>query len=439
MGRLRIPYLIDLLRTDDPAAIKELAQDKRLDRAFTGRGGLLNRMLIAQVRRVLALEGSPLPSVAPRGDAERARVQAELQTRLDAAASAGSFDAESVTGIARAVRGLPDAPILAHAVQQAVGRLFAADYQASAETWAAAALLDRAAHSKNPLASLIWRVTGRVTAAQRLLGEKVHDDRAGVHATGIAVHNLVRGFELMRSLFAYPNTPDRTAGASVVARCVKAPESVLREAVADSPPGTDAIRPATLVVLDLGRAQVSDGSAEIAFMAGSWSQCPASAWVPALIRAVWEHALTLPAPPIGAVGGSFRLDVTRTEAARKRTTYRRILGAAVITQALAGLVMLAAPAWVAHVLAVGPAAEGVVRVWGFVLLVVAALYMPGWIDPIYQRWPNVVAILGRCVGVVLYLLLGGGFLWFAVFDAGFAVALSWTYAQAIRSELMTRP
>ena len=53
------------------------------------------------------------------------------------------------------------------------------------------------------------------TRAQRLLSEKVHYDRAGVHGTGIAVHNLVRGFAIMRSLFAYPNVPDPAAGEAV--------------------------------------------------------------------------------------------------------------------------------------------------------------------------------------------------------------------------------
>ena len=96
MGRvLHIPFLVDLIRTDDPAQIRAFAQDPRLDRGFRVTGPLLNRILTRKVRDVLALDGVPLPSVASRGDSERARAQAELQAQLDAAAP-GAFDDQSI-------------------------------------------------------------------------------------------------------------------------------------------------------------------------------------------------------------------------------------------------------------------------------------------------------------------------------------------------------
>jgi hypothetical protein len=436
MGRLlRIPFLVDLVRTSDPAEVRSFAQDQRLDRNFTGRGPLLNRILTRKVSSVLALDGVPLPSVAPRGDAERARAQAELGTQLDAAA-AGAFDDDSVTGLAKAVRGLKDAPILEHAVQQAVGRLFATDYRATRESWAAAQLLDKAAHSMNPLAAILWRVNGQITHAQRLLAEKVHNDRSGVHATGIAIHNLVRGFATMRDLLAAgdPGTRD-----TVVARCLKAPESVLRETLPILPDAADTMRPGTLVVLDLNAAQQHDPAPEVIFMTGSWSQCPAAAWVPALIGAVWQRAQHLPRPLPEPVGGPFRLEFTRAEAARRRAIYRGLLGCNLVLQFALGVVMIAAPTWVFHSLAMPPAAADFLRVWGLMLVLLAALYASGWFDPIYTRWPNVVGIVGRCAAALLYLSLGRGFLWFALFDAVFAGGLVWAYSQAIRAELMTRP
>ncbi len=435
---LRISGLVDLLRTDDPKEIRAFAEDKRLDRDFLPGGPLLNRIITRKVRRVLALNGTPLPSVAPHGDAERAKIQAELQTKLDQAAAAGTFDAESVAGIARAVRGYKDAPPLEQAVQQAVGRIFAADYQANAASWAAAELLDKAAHSMNPIASLVWRLSGKITRAQRLLGRMVHDDRAGVHATGIAVHNLVRGFTTMRGMFSYPNSPDPAAGDAVVARCLNAPASVLREAIPISMAGTDSIRPGTLVVLDLARAQQHDDSPEIVFMAKSWSQCPAAAWVPALIRAVWQEALKLPAPPLEPLPSAFRLGFARAQAAHRWTTYRELLGANLLIQLALGVVLLAAPVFVAHLVAV-PAAAGFVRLWGALLVLLTALYSAGWFDPIYIRWPNVVGIAGRCVTALLYLLAGRSLLAFAVFDAVFAVLLGWSYVRAVEAELMSRP
>lgn len=440
MGRLlRIPFLVDLIRTADPAEIRAFAKDERLDRNFSGRGPLLNRILTHKVRSLLAVKGVPLPAVAPRGDEQRARTQAQLQLELDAAA-ARLVDDDSVTDLARAVRGLEDAPILEHAVQQAIGRLFAKDYRATEQSWAAAQLLDRAVHSMNPLAAIFWRITGRIAQAQDLLAEMVHHDRAAVHATGIAVHNLVSGFRIMRDLFAHPNAPDPAAGDWVVARCLKAPESALREAGIEASAGADEIRPGTLVVLDLRAAQQHDAGPEIVFMRGSWSQCPAAAWVPALIRAVWERALQLPPPRPGRVGAPFRAGPMRGEAVRRRATYRSILGCNLALQSALGILMLAAPLWFCRFLGLAPSsAADLVRIWGVTLLLLVALYAAGWFDPIYTRWPNVVGIVGRYATALLYLVLRGRFLWLALFDGVFAAALSWAYSQAIRAELMSRP
>jgi hypothetical protein len=440
MGRLlRVPFLLDLIRTADPSEIRAFANDDRLDRAFSGRGPLLNRVLTRKVRNVLAVKGVPLPSVAVRGDGERARMQAQLQAELDAAA-ARIVDDDSVIDLARAVRGLEDTPLLEHAVQQTVGRLFVNDYRATEQSWAAAQLLDKAVHSMNPLASIFWRITGRIAHAQDLLAEMVHHDRAGVHATGIAVHNLVRGFQVMRNLFAHPNAPDPAAGHSVVARCLQAPESALREASTEASARADDIGPGTLVMLDLRAAQQHDAEPEIVFMSGSWSQCPAAAWVPALIRAVWEQALHLPPPYPDRVGGSFRVESTRVEATRRCAIYRSILGCNLALQFALGVLMLAAPLWFCRFLGLVPSfAADLVRIWGVMLLLLLALYAVGWFDPIYTRWTNVVGIVGRYATAILYLFLRGRFLWLALFDGMFAAALTWAYSQAIRAELMSRP
>jgi hypothetical protein len=438
MGRLlRVPFLVDLVRTADPAEIRASANDDRLDRVFSGRGPLLNRVLTRKVQSVLAVKGLLFPSVAPRGDKERARTQAELQAQLDAAATR-IVDDDNVTDLARAVRGFEDAPILEHAVQQTVGRLFATDYRAGEESWAAAYLLDKAVHGMNPVAAIWWRITGRIAHAQDLLAEMVHHDRAGVHATGIAVHNLVRGFKTMRDLFAHPNAPDPVE--DVLARCLKAPESALREATAAASAGADELQPGTLVVLDLKAAQQHDDGPEIVFMSGSWSQCPAAGWVPALIRAVWERALQLPPPAADRVGSPFRVAPTREEAARCRAIYRSILGCNLVLQFALGTMMLAAPLWFCRFFTLVPSsAADLVRIWGVMLLVLVALYASGWFNPIYTRWPNMVGIVGRYATGLLYLLLRGRFLWLAVFDGVFAAALTWAYSQAIRTELMSRP
>ena len=432
MGRLiRIPYLVDLIRADAPAEIRSYGADKRLDRDFAMEGPLINRVLTRKLRTVLTVHGLPLPSVAPQDDAERIRSHDELSARL----ATPSFDQETLVGLARAVRGYADAPVLEHAVQQVVGRVFAADYRADEQSFAAAVFLDRAVHSMNPFAGLIWQLTGKLARAQDLLAQKVHGDRAGVHATGIAVHNLVRGFVAMRGLLAPPNSPDPAASEAALARCLKAPASVLREAVPDCPSLGDPVRSGTLVVLDLAAAQEREPSPEIVFMKGTWAECPAAGWVPALLRAVWERAIKLPPPTGEPVGGAFRVGWSREEASHRLSFYRRLLGVNLALQVVLGVALLFHPTgWSAP----GPDAS-FVRILGLMLLLLGGVYAVGWFEPIRMRWPNLLGVVGRCATAALYLALGGKFLWLAAFDAAFAGALAWSYWQALRTELMTRP
>lgn len=432
MRLLRIPYLVDLIRTDVPAEIRAYGADKRLDRDFAMHGPLLNRLLTRKLRSVLTLHGLPFPTVAPQADPDRVRSHGELSAKL--AAPSDTFNDATLDGLARAVRGHPDAPVLEHAVQQAVGRLFADNYRADEQSYAAAVFLDRAVHSMNPLAGILWRITGKLAQAQGLLAQKVHGDRAGVHATGIAVHNLVRGFVEMRRLLAPPNSPDPAASDRLVAGCLKAPAGVLREARPDCPSLGDPVRSGTLVVLDLAAAQGRENSLDIVFMKGTWAECPAAGWVPALLRAVWDRAIKLPPSTGGPVGGPFRIGWSRAEAARRLTGYRRLLGVSLVLQFAVGVALLVNPAWLS-----GAPAASFVRILGLILVPLGGIYAVGWFDPIRTRWPNILSVVGRCATSALYLALGGKFLWLAAFDLAFAAALGWSYWQACRAELMTRP
>src|SRR5262249_59328413 len=114
-------------------------------------GPLINRILVQRIRSVLRIDGMPLPSVAPRGDAQRSRAQDMLRRRLDPAGGTPLWDEETIAGLVGAVRRVPGAPALGPATQQAVGRLFATDYKASPKRWAAPGVLDAARPSRNPL------------------------------------------------------------------------------------------------------------------------------------------------------------------------------------------------------------------------------------------------------------------------------------------------
>jgi hypothetical protein len=240
---------------------------------------------------VLQVDGAPLPSVAPRTDMQRAQAQEALTRRLDPASRRPLWDEETILGLVGALRGTPGAPALGPATQHAVGRLFVADYRSSSKSWVAAVTLNTAVQTRNPLRALFLDLSGRLKRARALLAELVGGDRAGVHATGIAVHNLVRGFERMRELWNEPRWRVRSATDAVVAQCLFAPPSVLRQATMTGSTVAGNVRPGTLVVMQLDAAHERNPGPDIEFMVGSWAQCPAAAFVPALLRVVWERAL----------------------------------------------------------------------------------------------------------------------------------------------------
>jgi hypothetical protein len=131
---------------------------------------------------------------------------------------------------------------------------------------------------------------------------------------------------------------------------------------------------------------------------------------------------------------------TRAQAATQHTVYRRLLGFALIVQTLFGLVALVAPVWLTRAADLpGAPSAGWVRLWGVMLLITAILYLPGWIQPVYSRWPNVVGIVARIVLAVTYFWLGRGLRWFGLYELVIAVLLAWSYAKLVRAELMSRP
>jgi hypothetical protein len=137
---------------------------------------------------------------------------------------------------------------------------------------------------------------------------------------------------------------------------------------------------------------------------------------------------------------TLRIGWTRAQSDSRRGTYRRLLGFNLLLQAAIGLAALAAPVWVAQTLGLPePLPAGWVRIAGLLLLVVTVLYLPGWIEPVHARWPNMVGIAARAGTALLYLLLGSGFLWLAAFDALFAVLLAVSYTRLLRAELMSLP
>ena len=285
MGRIHIPGLVDLLRVSDSDQVAELAGDPNLDRDLRVRGPLVNRLILSQIRNTLVLGGAPLPPVAPRGAARPLPAQAELETRLNAIVAQWPERDEAVDAIATYVRGGPGAagPL----AQQAVGRIYDPAYRADDASWAAARTLDLSA---NPIMRLWWTLTGAVPKARELLAEKVHQDPSGLHGTGVAVHNMVKGLILMRSLWADPAQRASLTPPAAAMMCIFAPAQVPRQPTRSATSVAGSYEPTTLVLLQLGKAYASSPTAENAFMTGQWSACPAHSWTRTLLVRAWQTA-----------------------------------------------------------------------------------------------------------------------------------------------------
>lgn len=290
--RIRVPWLVDVLIVDQPAEIRALAAESRLDRDFaTARGPLINRMVTGRIRRWLRADGSFLPALAPRGNALRAKRQEELARQLDPSRNEPLWDDATIRELAAYVRGTTSGDRVGPVVQQVVGRLFDPGYSASSESYEAARTIDGVGAAK-PLRYLWWQLSGKLARARRLIWRLAKDDGHAVHGTAIAMHNIVRALERMRVLRANPGMPPRLSEATILTQCMVAPPRVLREAAEpfETPPAGRGMRRGTLVVMELDEARKRDPDGAMTFMSESWSRCPASGFVAALLLAVWREA-----------------------------------------------------------------------------------------------------------------------------------------------------
>ena len=126
--------------------------------------------------------------------------------------------------------------------------------------------------------------------------------------------------------------------------------------------------------------------------------------------------------------------------ARSRSLYRRLLGLNLLMHLAIGLACIFAPYWVSRLLELPvPVPDGWVRGWGATLLLVTALYLPGLVDPDRHRMPNIIGLLGRVWMAIIWVVCGGGFLWFALFDFVWAVILAAAYLSLFRNVVTSRP
>jgi hypothetical protein len=73
------------------------------------------------------------------------------------------------------------------------------------------------------------------------------------------------------------------------------------------------------------------------------------------------------------------------------------------------------------------------RHWGFQLLAINGLYLPGFRDPIQHRWPNWCGVVIRITFALFFLSQGDGFVPMGIYDGLSGLALLFTYLPVVKS------
>jgi hypothetical protein len=168
--------------------------------------------------------------------------------------------------------------------------LFDPDFKATPESWHAAKILVTAPRSLNFLRTLWWLVSGKLPRAKELLAGLVHGDLSGVNGIGIAAHNIVNTLIQMQRLYSDPVQRKSLSPEEAARRSLAAPISLLRQSTTTGAICGCPFSKASLFVLEIGKASKLPGGASLVFMDDSWSGCPASHWVPAMLEGVWKRA-----------------------------------------------------------------------------------------------------------------------------------------------------
>ncbi|HWK08036.1 MAG TPA: hypothetical protein VNS58_30615 [Puia sp.] len=289
MKRTRLGRALDVIKVDDADQIHALANDERIDRVFDLQP-TLNAIILRKTLGTLSYRGQRFPTMTRRGNAIRATQQDQLWDRCNAKAAGMAEGPDVLLPLAGWVQGhdvRTDPGIL---VQQVVGSIFSETYVATTDSWAAAVTLDNAIRSGSLVKMLWWKVTGKVTRAKRLLASLVNNDLAGVHGTGVALHNIVASIRLMRQLYLDQTSRNTLTPEDAVRECLMPPPVVLRQATAEGTVSGCPFAKYSLLLLELGAAYKKGASVDMVFMNGSWSRCPAEQWVPAVLAGVWKRA-----------------------------------------------------------------------------------------------------------------------------------------------------
>ena len=288
---ITIPGIIRLAVVKTPAELRAVNDASTVHRSLSGLGGLANRSVAAKLAVFRTPDGDIWPAFRDRLDPLRATRQAALEAALSNVEVLRRRIAPEIAELGSYVRNGKVHRSTGVIVQQAVGRLFFADYAATEESYDAACTLQTWS-SAWPLRAFWIRRSGALQASLDRIMDLSRGDMACAHATALAMGNIVRSIELMRSLAGQGDNLAKVEPQGALARTLRAPAHVVREVHDGGSAGPFRLRARSLVLLAVESARQQSPDPGFAFFAGAWNQCPAHSIVPALLADVWEAART---------------------------------------------------------------------------------------------------------------------------------------------------
>lgn len=284
-----IPGIIRLVAVRKPDEVLAVNDASMVERSLSGRGGLANRAVAARIAVFCTPDGDVWPAFRDRLDPLRAAHQVALEATLSNVGPLLRQIAPEIDELGGYVREGAAYRSTGVIVQQAVGRLFFADYVASEESYDAACTL-RTWMSAWPLRAFWIRRSGALRASLDLIMDLSRGDMACAHATAIAMENIVKSVELMCGLASHGDNLAKIEPQEALAHSLRAPAFVLREARDGGRAGPVRLGARSLVLLAVERAHRKRLDPGFAFFAGAWNRCPAHGIVPALLAEVWRAA-----------------------------------------------------------------------------------------------------------------------------------------------------
>ena len=128
------------------------------------------------------------------------------------------------------------------------------------------------------------------------------------------------------------------------------------------------------------------------------------------------------------------------DAVRALASYRRVLLVSIVLNLIVAVFILFWPSSFAELLGQPqPHPTTWPSHWGAQLIAINLLYLPGYWDPMRNRWPNYMGIAIRVLFALFFFTQGDGFIWMGLYDGFFGILLWVTYQRARRADLMTKP